>query len=273
MYQRHSPEEHAVTEPGTPGARDTIIDRYSGLARTALAGGTPVDCEPDAFADGCFGAAAYAEADGVPEPALRASLGCGNPLAVADLHPGETVLDLGSGGGLDVLLSARRVAPGGVAYGVDASPDMLTLARANAAQAGVTNARFLHGHIEDIPLLGGEVDVVISNCVINLSADKPRVLAEAFRVLRPGGRLGISDVTADEGIDPRELAEAERRTGCGGTLNQREYRDLLTAAGFTAIVITSTYQAGPGLHSAIIQAAKPAPGTRNPSSQPDADAP
>ena len=167
------------------------------------------------------------------------------------------MLDLGSGGGLDVLLSARRVAPGGIAYGLDASPDMLTLARANAAQAGVTNARFLHGHIEDIPLPDGQVDVVISNCVINLSADKPRVLAEAFRVLRPGGRLGISDVTADDGTDPGQLAEAEQQAGCGATLTQAQYRDLLQAAGFTGIAITSTHEAGPGLHSAIIQAAKP----------------
>jgi SAM-dependent methyltransferase len=248
-----------VTDDATSGARDAVIDRYSGLARTALAGGTPVDCEPDAFADGCFGAAAYPGAAGAPEAALRASLGCGNPLAVADLNPGETVLDLGSGGGLDVLLSARRVGPGGIAYGLDASPDMLTLARANAAQAGVTNARFLHGHIEDIPLPDGQVDVVISNCVINLSADKPRVLAEAFRVLRPGGRLGISDVTADDGTDPVQLAGAEQRAGCGATLTQAHYRDLLRAAGFTGIAITSTHEAGPGLHSAIIQAARPDP--------------
>ena len=190
--------------------------------------------------------------------ASRASLGCGNPLAVADLHPGERVLDLGSGGGLDVLLSARRVAPDGTAYGLDASPDMLTLARANAAQADVTNARFLHGHIEDIPLPDGQIDVIISNCVINLSADKPRVLAEAFRVLRPGGRLGISDVTADGGTGPGQLAEAEQRVGCGATITQSHYHDLLQAAGFTGIAITSTHEAGAGLHSAVIQAAKPA---------------
>jgi SAM-dependent methyltransferase len=244
--------------PSRPVDRDAVIDRYSGLARTALAGDTIADCDPAAFADGCFGAAAYPSGAEVPEAALRASLGCGNPLAVADLHPGETVLDLGSGGGLDVLLSARRVAPGGIAYGLDASPDMLTLARANAAQAGVTNARFLHGHIEDIPLPDGHVDVVISNCVISLSADKPRVLAEAFRVLRPGGRLGISDVTADDGTDPRQLAEDEYWVGCGGMLSQQQYRDLLLEAGFTGIAITSTHEAGPGLHSAIIQAAKPA---------------
>jgi SAM-dependent methyltransferase len=246
-----------VTDDDTSGTRDAVIDRYSGHARTALAGGTPIDCEPDAFTGGCFGVAAYPGAAGVPEAALRASLGCGNPLAVAHLNPGETVLDLGSGGGLDVLLSARRVGPAGTAYGLDASADMLTLARANAERAGLTNARFLHGHIEDIPLPDQSVDVVISNCVINLSADKPRVLAEAFRVLRPGGRLGISDVTADDGTGPGQLAQAEERAGCGTTLTQPEYRGLLQAAGFTAITIISTHQAGPGLHSAIIQAAKP----------------
>ena len=245
--------------PGTRSNRDAVIDRYSGLARTALAGGAIADCDPDAFADGGFGSAAYPVGAGVPEAALRASLGCGNPLAVASLNPGETVLDLGSGGGLDVLLSARRVGPGGTAYGLDASPDMLDLARANAAQAGVTNTRFLRGRIEDIPLPGEQIDVIISNCVINLSADKPRVLAEAFRVLRPGGRLGISDITADDGIDPGQLAEAEQLAGClSGTLTQTQYRDLLLAAGFTAITITSTHEAGAGLHSAIIQAAKPA---------------
>jgi arsenite methyltransferase len=239
--------------------RDAVIARYSGLARTALAGAAITDCDPDTFADEGFGAAAYAGTDGVPEGALRASLGCGNPLAVADLRPGQTVLDLGSGGGLDVLLSARRVAPGGAAYGLDASPDMLALARANAAAAGVTNARFLPGHIEDIPLPNEHVDVVISNCVINLSTDKPRVLAEAFRVLRPGGRLGVSDVIASEGIDPAQLADAEQRSGClSGALTQRQYSELLWAAGFTGVSITLTHQAEPGLHSAIVQAAKPA---------------
>jgi len=193
----------------------------------------------------------------VPGQAVTASLGCGNPVAAADLRDGETVLDLGSGGGLDVLLSARRVTPGGTAYGLDASPDMLALARANAAAAGATNATFLHGHIEDIPLPGQHVDVVISNCVINLSTDKPRVLAEAFRVLRPGGRLGVSDVIADEGTDPAQLAAAEQQVGClNGALTRREYAGLLRTAGFTDI-ITLTHEAGLGLHSATIQAAKP----------------
>lgn len=242
--------------PGTGSARDAVVDHYSVLARTALAGGTIADGDPDAFAEGCFGAAAYPEADGAPEAAWRASLGCGNPVAVASLNPGETVLDLGSGGGLDVLLSARRVAPAGTAYGLDASPDMLALARANAAAAGVTNAVFLHGHIEDIPLPDEHVDVIISNCVICLSADKPRLFAEAFRVLRPGGRLGISDVIADEGTGSARLAASGQWARCV-SLSQPRYRDLLLSAGFAAISITSTYQAGPGLHSAIIQAARP----------------
>jgi L-amino acid N-acyltransferase YncA/2-polyprenyl-3-methyl-5-hydroxy-6-metoxy-1,4-benzoquinol methylase len=237
----------------TEQARSSVVARYGELARTAAAGGQVTDGE------GCFGAAAYDDAPGLPEAALRASLGCGNPVAVAVLEPGETVLDLGSGGGTDVLLSARRVGPAGRVYGLDASPDMISLARANAADAGAGNVEFLHGTIEEIPLPEARVDVVISNCVINLSLDKPRVLAEAFRVLRPGGRLGISDVIADEGLDPAERAEAERRTGCAaGTVTAALYRDMLLAAGFTQVTITPAADAGGGLSSAVIRAVRPA---------------
>ncbi len=236
-----------------------VTTRYSSLARAARSGQQIIDCGPDAFEAGCFGAAGYGNTSGLPDGAVRASLGCGNPVAVAQLHPGQTVLDLGSGGGIDVLLSARRVAPGGKAYGLDGSPDMIALAQENAAQAGVTNVEFLHGRIEAIPLPEASVDVVISNCVINLSPAKPRVLAEAFRVLRPGGRLGVSDIIADEDLDPTQRTDAERQSGCTtGTLTAAEYRRLLLAAGFTAITITATSDAAPGLHSAIVQATRPA---------------
>jgi SAM-dependent methyltransferase len=241
---------------GAASTHDAVINRYSGLARTALAGGAIADDDPDSAADGCFGAAAYPGAADAPEAALRVSLGCGNPVAVASLMPGETVLDLGSGGGLDVLLSADRVGPAGTAYGLDASPDMLALARANAEAAGVANAIFLRGDIEDILLPDEHVDVVLSNCVICLSADKSRVLAEAFRVLRPGERLAISDVIADSGIDAAQAAAPEHWVGCV-SLTQPQYRDLLLTAGFTTISITTTHAAAPGLQSAIIQAAKP----------------
>jgi len=240
-------------------AHRDIIDRYSDLARTAMAGEEIRDCDTGSFDEGCFGPAAYSEQADTPEGALRVSLGCGNPMTVAAIRPGETVLDLGSGGGLDVLLSARRTGQAGLAYGLDGSQDMLALARTNAAQAGVTNARFLHGRIEDIPLPDGHVDVIISNCVVNLSADKARVLTEAFRVLRPGGRVGISDVIAVEGADRARRADDEQQVGCiAGTLTPAEYRELLRAAGFTGISITATTPAGSSLHSAIIQAVKPA---------------
>jgi arsenite methyltransferase len=237
---------------------DPVITRYSALARTAQAGGTIADCDPGAFTAGHFGAAAYPgglDASGVPGAALRASLGCGNPLEVASLKPGEIVLDLGSGGGLDVLLSARRVGPAGTAYGLDASADMLSLARANAAQAGVTNAVFLPGWIEAIPLPDNSVDVIISNCVINLSGDKTAVFAECFRVLRSGGRLGVSDIVAEDHLTAAERAE---RDGCiAGALSFAEYQDGLTQAGFTAVSVSLTHQAAPGTHSAIIRAVKP----------------
>ena len=236
--------------------RASVVSRYSRLAQAAAAGQQVTDCEPG---DGCFGAAAYDDSAGLPDRALRASLGCGNPVAVAALNPGESVLDLGSGGGIDVLLSARRVGPSGRVYGLDGSAEMISLARANAAAEGARNAEFLHGSIEEVPLPDGHVDAVISNCVINLSADKPRVLAEAFRVLRPGGRLGVSDVIASDGTDPDQRTEAEQRVGCTtGTVTAGQYREQLLAAGFTQVTITPTTDASGGLFSAIIQATRPA---------------
>jgi ubiquinone/menaquinone biosynthesis C-methylase UbiE len=190
---------------------------------------------------------------------VLASLGCGNPLAVADLHEGERVVDLGSGGGIDVLLSARRVGPSGFAYGVDMTDDMLALARANAAKAGAANVEFLKGEIEALPLPDASVDAVISNCVINLSVDKPSVLAEMFRVLVPGGRIGISDVVAEDHLSPEDRATAGSYVGCiAGAMSRTEYLDGLTAAGFTDASVTFTNQAAPGLHSAIVRASKPA---------------
>jgi SAM-dependent methyltransferase len=209
----------------------------------------------------CFGSALYAEGetDGLPEDAVLASLGCGNPLAVAELREGERVLDLGSGGGIDVLLSARRVGLTGFAYGVDMTDDMLQLARQNAARAGAENVEFLKGEIEAVPLPDAAVDVVISNCVINLSVDKPAVLAEMFRVLAPGGRIGISDVVAEDDLSPADRAAAGSYVGCiAGALSRREYLDGLAAAGFADASVTFTHQAATGIHSAIIHAVKPA---------------
>jgi SAM-dependent methyltransferase len=208
-----------------------------------------------------FGADLYGEAERgeLPAPAVTASLGCGNPLAVAELADGETVLDLGSGGGIDVLLSARRVGPTGKAYGLDMTTEMLQLARANAARAGTTNVEFLQGTIEAVPLPDASVDVIISNCVINLSTDKPAVFAEAFRVLRPGGRLGVSDVVAEDDLTAAQRAERGSYVGCiAGACSMREYRDGLAAAGFTDITITPTHLVAEDMHSAIIRAVKPA---------------
>ena len=238
--------------------REAVAARYAALARAAQAGGQVTDCDPDEFAAGWSGAAGYPETAGLPEGAVRASLGCGNPVAVADLRPGETVLDLGCGGGIDVLLSARRVGPAGKAYGLDMTAGMLDLARAHAREAGVGNAEFLPGRIEAIPLPDGSVDVVISNCVINLSTDRPTVFAEAFRVLRPGGRLGISDIMAEDHLTPAQRTGRGGQVGCiAGAPSFSEYRAGLAAAGFTAIAITPTHQVADGVHAAIIRAARP----------------
>jgi SAM-dependent methyltransferase len=241
--------------PDHEQTRAAVTARYSGLARAAHAGQQITDCDPGPFAAGCFGAAGYGDTSGLPEGALRASLGCGNPVAVAGLRPGETVLDLGSGGGIDVLLSARRVAPGGKAYGLDGSPDMITLARENTTQAGVTNVEFLHGHIEDIPLPDSQVDVVISNCVINLSTDKPAVLAEIARVLRPGGRIGISDIVAEDGLTAEQRSERGSYVGCiAGALSLSEYQAGLEAAGFERIDVQFTHEVADGMHGAVVKA-------------------
>jgi SAM-dependent methyltransferase len=224
----------------------------------------PGGCGPAAEAEEGFGADLYRadELDTLPADAVTASLGCGNPLAVAELRDGETVLDLGSGGGIDVLLSARRVGPSGKAYGLDMTEEMLALARANAETAGATNVEFLQGHIEDIPLPASTVDVVISNCVINLSTDKPAVFAEAFRVLRPGGRLGVTDVVADDDLSPAARAERGSYVGCiAGALTFAEYRTGLAAAGFADITIEPTHEVADGMHSAIVRANKRADGS------------
>ena len=233
----------------------TVIDGSDGSGRCGCGSGSCcADGESDA---GKFGEALYdVEQRGeLPEAAALASLGCGNPTAVADLREGETVLDLGSGGGIDVILSAKRVGPTGVAYGLDMTDEMLALAQQNARDAGVANVHFLKGVIEQIPLPADSVDVVISNCVINLSTDKPAVLTEIARVLRPGGRIGVSDVVAEDRLSPEERAERGSYVGCiAGALSKGEYEAGLEAAGFEDVSVEFTHEVADGMHGAIVKA-------------------
>jgi arsenite methyltransferase len=253
--------------------REQVRQRYAEAARAVATTGTnplmlieadccsAASCAPEGVnVDSAFGSVLYnADEQGeLPATAVAASLGCGNPTAVAELKAGETVLDLGSGGGIDVLLSARRVGPTGFAYGVDMTDEMLALAQANKAKAGATNVAFLKGTIEDIPLPADSIDVVISNCVINLSTDKAAVLAEMFRVLRPGGRIGVSDVVAEDHLSESDRAERGSYDGCiAGALSVTEYLDGLAAVGFTDAEVTFTHEAAPGMHGAIVRAIKP----------------
>jgi arsenite methyltransferase len=268
---RYAQAALAVTRSTDPAGAACCSGAQAGAAEPCCSGAQADTAEPCCSGAGAgtaatveagdrFGGALYdtADAAALPEAAFLASLGCGNPTAVADLRPGERVLDLGSGGGIDVLLSARRVGPSGFAYGVDMTPEMLALARTNAATAGATNVEFLEGRIEAVPLPDAAVDVVISNCVVNLSVDKPAVLAEVFRVLVPGGRVGISDVVADDDVTPAQRAERGTHVGCiAGALSRQEYLDGLAAAGFTGADVTFTHEVAPGLHGAIVRALKP----------------
>ncbi len=255
--------------------RETVRRRYAEAAKAAASGDyrqaralesesgccdSEFYCCSPADETGVFGSALYDEAssESVPTAAVEASLGCGVPTAVAELRDGEIVLDLGSGAGADVLISARRVAPTGFAIGLDMTDEMLELARANAAEAGVENVRFVKGYLEDMPLADGSVDVVISNCVINLSADKPRTIAEAARVLRQGGRFAVSDVIADPDMDDQTKADMAAWTGCiAGALTEAEFRAALEAAGFDEIEIQLTHRVHDRASSAIVRARKP----------------
>ena len=255
-----------MTVPTDPSERRELVRARYAAAATSECCRTDADscCASDVITDeqrGWFGQSQYAEADreSLPDSAVLASLGCGNPIAVAELHEGETVLDLGSGGGIDVLLSARRVGPTGLAYGLDMTDEMLDLARQNQAEAGVSNVQWLRGHIEEIPLPRETVDVVISNCVINLSGDKGRVLREAARVLKPGGRFAVSDVIADDGMDDATRADMAAYTGCiAGALTREEFTQALHDAGLTDITVTETHRVHSAAGSAIVRATKPA---------------
>lgn len=246
----------------TGDLRETVRKRYAAAATSDAA-----CCGPDgscSTSDFDFGSRLYRSQDllTVPQGAAAASLGCGNPTAIAELSPGETVLDLGSGAGIDVLLSARRVGPEGFAYGLDMTGEMLELARKHAEEADIDNVEFLEGYIEDVPLETGTVDVVISNCVLNLSTDKQGVFSEMCRVLRPGGRIGISDVVAEDHLTAQERLERGSWVGCiAGALSFSEYAIGLAAAGFTDVTVTPTHAVADGMHSAIIKATKPASAT------------
>jgi arsenite methyltransferase len=235
--------------------REEVRQKYAEAATGAGCGCGDGGC----CADGEFGSTLYdiAQRAELPDAAVLASLGCGNPTAVADLRESETVLDLGSGGGIDVILSAKRVGRSGHAYGLDMTDEMLALARRNAADAGIANVTFLKGLIEEIPLPSASVDVVISNCVINLSTDKPSVLREIGRVLKPGGRIGISDVVAEDRLEPQERAERGSYVGCiAGALSTSEYAEGLRAAGFDDVTVEFTHQVADGMHGAIVKAVK-----------------
>jgi arsenite methyltransferase len=239
----------------TDDLREEVRQKYAEAATGAGCGCGDGGC----CSDGEFGSTLYdiSQRAELPDAAVLASLGCGNPTAVADLRAGETVLDLGSGGGIDVILSAKRVGPTGHAYGLDMTDEMLALARRNAADAGIPNVTFLQGLIEEIPLPDASIDVVISNCVINLSTDKPSVLREIGRVLRPGGRIGISDVVAEDRLEPEERAERGSYVGCiAGALSTSEYADGLRAAGFDDVSVEFTHEVADGMHGAIVKAVK-----------------
>jgi arsenite methyltransferase len=256
--------------------RDSVRERYAAAAKAAATEASSCGCGNDTAGSTCcggdvaltdesgnqvFGGALYTEADvdGATATAVQASLGCGVPTAVADLHEGETVLDLGSGGGADVLISARRVGRSGKAIGLDMTDEMLELARANARAAGVSNVEFVKGYIEDLPLPDSSVDVIISNCVINLSADKQRVISEATRVLRPGGRFAVSDVIAEEDMDAATRRDMAAWTGCiAGALTRGEFSAALSAAGLVDVEIHETHRVHEHASSAIIRARKPA---------------
>ena len=249
--------------PAESDIREVVREKYAQAARRVGSGGSSC-CAPATVTAGdeaaVFGASLYDPdaADGATLESVAASLGCGVPTAVADLHEGETVLDLGSGAGADVLISAKRVGPAGRAIGLDMTDEMLDLARANAAHAGVANVDFVKGYIEDIPLPDNSVDVVISNCVINLAGDKPKVLAEAARVLRPGGRIAVSDVIADPGMDEVTRADMAAYTGCiAGALTESEFRAALDGAGLIDIEIRPTHRVHEGAGAAIVRARKP----------------